>query len=402
MTRIVVTGIGMVTPVGHSREESWNAFLNGVSGAGEVSCFDSADYKVHRACHVKGFQTELPANISFPQSELYRWTYAATREALQEAGLMDLSALNPERCGIALGTLSADIRPWEYALRPDPSKKDNGLTPSVVQVYPPISITEGLAQDFGFEGPQNVFINACSSGNHAIAYAFDLMRRGRFDVMLVGGAEPVSQTEFTHFHNVNSLAPEHCQPFDLNRRGLMIGEGAGMLVLETYESARHRGAEIYAELLGYGLSCDGHHMTAPHPEGDGARRAMLATLNTAKLSPDVVDYVSAHGTGTPLNDKTEVMALKTVFGDRATKLPSSSIKSMIGHSMGAASALESIICCMAIKRGIVPPTINYTTPDPECDIDCVPNEARELNVRYALNNSFAFGGNNATNVFGRI
>ena len=257
MIRVVITGVGMVTPVGNSREESWQNFLNGINGAGQVSCFDTVQYKVHRACHVKNFAAELPTDISFPQSELYRWAYSATREALEEAGLKGLPDLSPERCGIALGTLSADIRPWEYALRPDPSKKDNGLTPDVVQVYPPISITEGLAQDFGFEGPQNVFINACSSGNHAIAYAFEMMRRGRYDVMLVGGAEPVSQTEFTHFHNVNSLAPDRCQPFDLNRKGLMIGEGAGMLVLETYESASRRGADIYAELLGCGLSCDG-------------------------------------------------------------------------------------------------------------------------------------------------
>ena len=218
--------------------------------------------------------------------------------------------------------------------------------------------------------------------------------------MLAGGGERIPITEFTHFHNLRALTPEKCRPFDKNRQGLIIGEGAAILVLETLERAQKRGAFIYGEIKGYALSCDGFHMTAPHPDGDGAVSAMTGALAMARTNPDQVDYISAHGTGTTLNDVMETKAVKRVFGDR--RIPVSSIKSMIGHTMGAASAIESAVCCLTLKEKAIPPTINYQTPDPNCDLDVVPNEARTLEAKNILNNSFAFGGNNVTILFSSL
>lgn len=402
MTRVVVTGLGMVTPIGHTREESWRAFLAGNDGGGMVTVFDVSKYRVQRAHEVKRFPASLGRDSFFPNSELYRWTHTAAREALSDAGLLGLPGVNPERGAIVIGTLSADIRPWEIALRKECSKKPNGLTREVAPTFAPYSISAGLAADFGFEGPLNTLLNACSSGNHAIAFAHDLFKRGLIDVALVGGCEPLSQTEFTHFHNVKSLAPEYCQPFNRTRQGLMIGEGAAILILESFDFAKGRGTQPYAELLGSGLSCDGFHMTAPDPDGDGARRSMERALRAARLAHEQIDYISAHGTGTPINDKTETIAMKNVFGDHARRLAISSIKSMIGHTMGAASAIESIVCCLALRDQVVPPTIHYSERDPECDLDYVPNQAREMKLSRVLNNSFAFGGNNVSNIFAKV
>jgi len=404
MPRIVITGLGLVTAIGNNTEESWRAFLNGVDGSNELRAFDTSLYRIHRACEVKNFDCDLPANrrsIAI-YNTVYKYVYAAAREALNDSGLLQAPGFNPERVGVALGTLASELPVYEYHLRPEPVNKAAGFTPEVALTYPIAFTSSAIAEDFGFEGPCSMHIDACSSGNHTIAYAYDLIQSGRVDAMVVGGGEPTPQTGFTHFHNLRALAPDRCQPFDKNRQGLMLGEGAGVLVMETYEAASRRGAPIYAEVLSYGLSCDAYHMTAPHPEGDGARRAIAAALENARLSPDSIDYVSAHGTGTPLNDVTETMALKAVLGERAYRVPTSSIKSMIGHTMGAASAIESAVCCLALRDQIAPPTINYETPDPGCDLDYVPNQARELKMKIVLNNSFAFGGNNAVIIFGKV
>ena len=259
-----------------------------------------------------------------------------------------------------------------------------------------------LARRYGIAGPVATLANACSAGNHAIAAGCDWIRSGRADVVVAGGFGHVSFTSFTHFDNLRALSPDVCRPFDLYRRGLVMGDGAGWLVLEELESARERGAPILAEVLGYGLSCDAHHVAAPHPEGRGAISAMREALRDAGLEPQQIDYVSAHGTATRANDPVEAAALHEVFGERAAHLPCSSIKSMIGHTMGAASAIEAFVCCMAIQEGKVPPTIHHEQADPSCQIDCVPGEAREVEVEYAVNNSFAFGGNNCTVVFGAV
>jgi 3-oxoacyl-[acyl-carrier-protein] synthase II len=237
---------------------------------------------------------------------------------------------------------------------------------------------------------------ACAAGNYAIGYGFDVIRTGRADSILAGGADPFSRITYMGFARLGAIAPDRCQPFDKNRQGMIPGEGAAILVLEALDAARARGARIYAEVLGYGVSCDSHHMTAAHPQGDGAMRAMAAAMRDSGVSLLDIDYISAHGTGTPTNDRVESLAVRRLFGEQADKIPMSSIKSMIGHTMGAASAIEAAACALAIDTGIVPPTMNYEVPDPECDLDYVPNQARRIDPRVVLNNAYAFGGNNAS------
>jgi 3-oxoacyl-[acyl-carrier-protein] synthase II len=241
---------------------------------------------------------------------------------------------------------------------------------------------------------------ACAAGNHAIAHGMMLLQSGRTDLVLAGGADCFSRLAFTGFARLAAISPDTCRPFSLNRKGIIVGEGAGVLVLETLDSAEHRSASVYAELLGFGISCDAHHMTAAHPDGLGTAAALTRALAQSGLGPGEVDYISAHGTGTPTNDRLETAAIRRVFEARAPHVPTSSIKSMLGHTMGAASAIEAATCALVIRHGVIPPTMNYGDPDPECDLDYVPNHARRQRVRVAVNNSAAFGGNNAVTVFG--
>lgn len=402
MPRVVITGLGVVTAVGVGVRECWNAMIKGIDSASEVTSFDTSSYRTHRACEIKDFNVRLPFENKSSVNPVHRYIYAATKEALEDSGLNDHVEADSERIGIAIGTLAGELVPFERLLRAHPEKKANGFDMNVALTYPLNSISTSLSEVFGFNGPTMISLNACSSGNHAIAWAFDVIQEGAADVMVVGGVESITQTEFTHFHNVKALSHERCQPFDKNRKGLLIGEGAGVLILENMDYASKRGVNIYAELKGYGLSCDGYHMTAPHPEGAGAVKAMMEALQSARLSYEDIDYINVHGTGTLLNDRAETLAIHAVFKGRAKTIPCSSIKSMIGHAMGAASAIESIICCLTIRHKVVPPTINYETPDPECDLDYVPNIAREVDIKNVMNNSFAFGGNNAVLVFGEV
>ncbi len=372
MPRVVVTGLGLVIANGIGVKNAWEALMNGKDGTAEIKSFDTSQYKVHRACEVKDFKLDAVFENETTANTIHKYTYTAAREALEDSGLSDIAGNDRERFGIAVGTLAGELPPFEYLLRNAPEDKANGFDIGVAYTYPPSSITTLLSEDFSFEGPNMVSLNACSSGNHAIAWALDLLYEGKVDVMLVGGGELIPQTEFTHFHNLKALAPEKCQPFDKDRKGLVIGEGAGIMVIETLDFASKRNANIYAELKGYGMSCDGHHMTAPHPEGTGAIMAMTNALSMASVSYEDVDYINAHGTGTPLNDIMETLAIKSVFKERASDIPVSSIKSMIGHTMGAASAIESVVSCLSIKNSAIPPTIHYKTPDPQCDLDYVP------------------------------
>lgn len=400
MPKVVVTGLGLVTAIGSNVEESWGAMLNARDGTTEITSFDTSRYKVHRACELKSLNSNNDRSTK-NRHTVYDCLYAATKEALQDSGILDYRDLERNKIGISVGTLAGELSAFEHRLRDYPDSKASGFSMDVVLSYPPMTLSTQLAEDFQIEGPNVILINACSSGNHAMCWAFDMLQDQKVDAMVVGGSDVVPQTEFTHFHNLKALAPEKCQPFDKNRQGLVVGAGAGVLILETLEHAKKRGANIYAEIKGYGLSSDGFHMTAPHPKGEGAIRAMEIALDNSRLSYKDIDYISAHGTGTPLNDKMETLALKAVFKERAQDTPCSSVKSMIGHTMGAASAIESVVCCLSIRTGKIPPTINYETKDPECDLDCVPNEARSREVKFALNNSFAFGGNNASIIFGR-
>ncbi len=402
MQRVVITGIGLVTALGTGVKKSWEGMLNGIDTSSDVTLFDISGYKTHRACEIRNFED----NCGFPEEEIinlvHKFAYTATKEAIIDSGLNDVAVYDSDRVGLAVGSLAAEIIQFEHLLRSNTEEKVNGFDLNVANTYTPNSITNMLSVNFDLTGPSMVSLNACSSGNHAISWAANLIQQGNVDAMIVGGSETINQTEYTHFHNVKALSPERCMPFDKDRNGLLIGEGAGIMVLEGYDSAAKRGAKIYAELKGSGLSCDGFHMTAPHPEGAGAVNAINKAFKAANLSYKDIDYLSAHGTGTPLNDNSESTAIHTIFKEKAQTIPASSIKSMIGHSMGAASAIESIVCCLTIQNNVVPPTINFSTKDPNCDIDCVPNNAREVNVKNTINNSFAFGGNNAVLLFGEV
>jgi 3-oxoacyl-[acyl-carrier-protein] synthase II len=318
---------------------------------------------------------------------------AAARQALEDAGL-DEGSVEPERAGIAMGTTSGEPREVERFDDRFLAGELDQVGPEFISLYPCHMIAAHVARELGFAGANIMIPTACAAGNYAIAHAVDVLRAGRADLMLAGGADAFSRITYTGFARLGAIAPERCQPFDRNRKGMIPGEGAAVLVLEPLERARRRGARVYAELAGYGLTCDAHHMTAAHPEGDGAARAMKRALADSGANPEEVSYISAHGTGTPTNDRLEAMAVKRVFGEAARRTPMSSIKSMIGHTMGAASAIEAAVCALAVAEDRIPPTMNLE--DPEDDLDFVPNTARDHRVAMAMNNAYAFGGNNAS------
>lgn len=405
--RVVVTGIGVVSPVGIGRERFWERLLEGASGVGPVASFDTGRFRVHNGAEVRGFDpaAHLPAG-SPARGRASQMAAVAARLALADAGLDGAVGegrdVAPERAGVAMGTTSGE--PVEVERFDDLwlAGALDRVGPEFIGLYPSHVIAAAVAEEVGFAGVNAMIPAACAAGNYAVGYALDALRRGRAEVMLAGGADAFSRITYTGFARLGAVAPDVCRPFDRNRQGMIPGEGAAVLVLEPLERARARGARAYAEVAGYGLTCDAHHMTAAHPEGDGLARAMLAALADAGAAPADVDYVSAHGTGTPTNDKLETLSMQRVFGAGAAAVPTSSIKSMIGHTMGAASAFESAVCALAIATGRVPPTINFEEPDPECALDCVPNQARELRVRLALNNAAAFGGNNASVAFREV
>jgi 3-oxoacyl-[acyl-carrier-protein] synthase II len=401
MRRIVVTGLGLVTPIGAGRERVWGGLLAGSSGFSSVESFDSRRHPVHVGAEIKGFETGPylrkldPAKLG----RASRLAVAAARMALEDAGI-DPGGLEPERAGAAMGTTSGEpleVERFDDLLLGNETGRIGG---ELANIYPCHTIASHVAQELGLAGPNAMIPTACAAGNYAVAWAHDALRAGRADLMLAGGADAFSRITYTGFSRLGAISPDVCRPFDRHRKGMIPGEGAGVLVLEPLDRALARGARIYAEVAGYGLSCDAHHMTAAHPEGDGPARAMERALADAGLRPEAVSYVSAHGTGTPTNDKLEALAVRRVFGP-SPRVPVSSVKSMIGHTMGAASAIEAAVCALAIHTGRIPPTMNFTEADPECDLDCVPNQARELPVEVAMNNAYAFGGNNASVIFRR-
>jgi 3-oxoacyl-[acyl-carrier-protein] synthase II len=396
MTRVVVTGLGLVTPVGTGRPTFWTAVTEGRSGIATVRSFDTSAYPVHIGAEVDGFVPAAYVRAQRPASmgRASQLAIAAARLALGDAGL-DPSWSDPRKVGVSMGSTSGEPLYVEQYNDAKKAGRGESLPAQVYGKYPCHWIPAHIAAEFDLGGPCLMIPTACAAGNYAIGYAFDCIRSGTAGIMLAGGSDAFSRIPYTGFARLGAIAPERCQPFDKYRQGMVPGEGAAVLVLEKADAARARGATIYAEVKGYGLSCDAHHMTAGHPEGDGAVRAMQAAIAGAGVSLDAVDYISAHGTGTPTNDRIESLALHRLFGDRAKTLPMSSIKSMLGHTMGAASAIEAAACALALHTGVVPPTINYEEPDPECEVDCVPNEARKIHPRVVLNNAYAFGGNNA-------
>ncbi len=391
--RVVITGLGVVSSLGIGWKEFWENLLSGKSGIGPVTSFDTGDYPTHYGGEVKQFKPEdFLAREQIPMmNRATQMAVAAAQLAISDAKL-SADVLNSMRTGVSFGTTTGAIQAIEGINDLIVASQD--VPERLAYQLPPYTSPASTATQLSVSGPVMMFSTACAAGNYAIGYGYDLIRMGRADMMIAGASDAFSRISFTGFNQFKAVAPERCQPFDRDRKGMMVAEGAGVLVLETRESAVARNAPMYAEILGYGLSCDAHHMTASSVED--VAECMRKALHEANIAPEDVDYISAHGTGTPTNDRNEVAAIKAVFGDLATRIPISSIKSMLGHTMGAASALEAIACALVVKDDMIPPTINHETPDPDCDIDCVPNQARKHTVNVALNNSYAFGGNNAS------
>ncbi len=399
--RVVVTGLGVISSIGFGWQDFWKSLLAGKSGISKIQYVDTADYPTQYGGEVRNFDPTqfMPAEVARKLGRGSQMAVAAAKLALEDAHLTS-AQISQYRVGVSLGTTMADIQALESANETWVQSGERSIRPSWVIQYPSFSMSAQIARHFGLTGPNFMIPNACAAGNYAIGYAYDLIRLGKADAMVAGGADPFSRIAFTGFNRIFAVAPEKCQPFDKNRQGTLIGEGAGTLVLESLDEAKKRGATIYAEILGYGLSCDAHHMTIPNPEGLAS--VMRRALADAHIKPEEVDYISAHGTGTPANDKAECAAIHEVFGECSSQLPVSSIKSMLGHTMGAASALEAVACILSIHRQHLPPTINYSVQDPDCRIDCIPNVARQSKPGVVLNNSFAFGGNNACTVIAGI
>ncbi len=403
--RIAVTGLGLVTPIGIGREDVWNGLLAGRSGFAPVESFDTRLFSVHLGAEVRGFEPGSYVRRLDPAAlgRASQMAIAAARLALEDAGLdvdLETGAVDPERAGVAMGTTSGEPREVEKLDDRILAGELDRVGTEFLSLYPCHTIAAHVARELGFAGVNTMIPTACAAGNYALAHALDVLRAGRADLMLAGGADSFSRITYTGFARLGAIAPERCQPFDRNRKGMIPGEGAAVLVLEPLERALDRGTRIYAELAGYGLSCDAHHMTAAHPEADGAARAMERALADVGASPEEVSYVSAHGTGTPTNDRLEILAVKRVFGGAAARIPMSSIKSMIGHTMGAASAIEAAVCALAIAENRIPPTMNLE--EPEDGLDFVPNEARDHEVLLAMNNAYAFGGNNASVILRKV
>ena len=409
-SRVVVTGAGAVTPLGNTVPEFWAAICEGRSGVGPITRFDPSRLDVRIAAEVKDFDplrfTEKKE--AKKMDRFIHYALAAGVGAMEDAKV-DLAQVDPTRAGCLIGSgiggIESIIEWHKVLLDRGPGRISPFFIPALI-----VNMAAGqLSMRYKLKGPNSAVITACATGNHAIGDAFKIIQRGDADLMLAGGSESIIiELCVAGFCSMKALSTRNdepqraSRPFDAGRDGFVVGEGAGVLVLESLEHARRRGARIYAEVVGYGMTADAHHMTAPDPEGDGAARAMAAAVRDAGLRPEVVGYINAHGTSTPYNDRTETVAIKRVFGEHAMRLAVSSTKSMIGHLLGAAGGVEAIATVFALYHGVLPPTINYDTPDPECDLDYVPNVARKAEVDVALSNGFGFGGTNATLAFRRF
>ncbi len=408
--RVVVTGVGLVTPLGTGVDKTWDGLCAGKSGIGPISRFDTSEYGVKIAAEVKDFQVEdfIDKKVAKHLDLFVQYAVASAKMALDDAAFV-VTEENAPRVGsitgCGLGGLPTIEKYHEIVLKRGPKR----ITPFFIPMVIPNMGAGMISVIFGSKGPNLSLTTACAAGTHGVGEAFRSISRGDCDAAITGGSESViSPLAVGGFHAMKALStrnddPEKAsRPFDKDRDGFIIAEGAGMLILEALEHAQARGAKIYAEVCGYGLSGDGYHMAAPPEDGNGAVRCMQMALNDAGLSPSDIDYINAHGTSTPLNDVVETRAIKTVFGDYAYKLAISSTKSMTGHMLGGAGGIEAVFTALAIKNGVIPPTINLENPDPECDLDYVPNEKRQKEIRVAMSNSFGFGGTNAVLVMKRF
>jgi 3-oxoacyl-[acyl-carrier-protein] synthase II len=403
--RVVVTGMGAITPVGNDVATTWRAIVDGTSGAAPITKFDAANFPVRFACEVKSFDpSQYMDRKEAKRADLFaQYAIASSIQAMQDAGLTDPSMYDPDRVGVIIGSGIGGLKTFEeqhdvYRER-GPSKISAFFIPMFIS-----DIAAGLvSMRFDAKGPNYATISACATSAHAIGDAFRTIQYGDADVMITGGSEmTVTPMAIGGFANMKALSernesPETAsRPFDATRDGFVMGEGGGVVVLEALEYAKARGARIYAEIVGYGATGDAYHLTAPAPDGEGAQRAMRRAMRDANLRPEDVDYINAHGTSTPANDLNETKAIKAVFGDQAYKVNVSSTKSMTGHMLGAAGSVEFILCVLSVRDCVIPPTINYQTPDPDLDLNYTPNESVQRPVRAALSNSFGFGGHNVT------
>jgi 3-oxoacyl-[acyl-carrier-protein] synthase II len=401
---VVITGLGAVTPIGNTAPVFWQALLAGRSGIAPITRFDASRLPTRIAGEIKNFKAEpfMDPKEARRTDLFVQYAAAAAQEAIQDAGL-DKTPPDPDRAGAIIGTGIGGISTLEAQHKNMLEKGPSRISPFFIPMMIANMASGFISIRWNLKGPNLATVSACSSGANAIGDAFDVIRENKADVMVCGGAEAtLTELCFAGFSSMKAMStrndePERAsRPFDRDRDGFVMGEGAGVVVLEEETYAKKRGARIYARLVGYGLTADAYHITAPDPEGDGAARAMAAALEDGGLKPEDVSYINAHGTSTPLNDKTETAAVKTVFGAHARRLALGSTKSMTGHLLGAAGGIELVATVYAVREGILPPTINYEHPDPECDLDCVPNEARKATIHAALSNSLGFGGHNVT------
>ena len=410
MRRVVVTGIGVISALGTGVEKNWNALLQGKSGVDRITRFDASELPTQIAGEVKDFNAEeFIDKKEIKKMDLFiQYALAAAEMAMQDSALV-INEENAERVGVLVGSGLGGlptIEKYHDALAEGGYKK---VSPFFIPMLI-INLAPGqISIRYGAKGPNFSVVSACAAGTHAIGEAYHVIRRGDADAMITGGAEStITPLSIAGFNAMKALSTRNddpqgaSRPFDKDRDGFVMGEGAGILVLEEYEGAKARGAKIYAEVVGYGLTGDAYHLTAPAPEGEGAARCMKMALKGARLNPEEVDYINAHGTSTPFNDYYETLAIKSALGAHSRKVMVSSTKGMTGHALGAAGGIEAVFSLLAMDRGVVPPTINYHTPDPDCDLDYVPNTARQATVNVALSNSLGFGGTNATIIFKKV
>ena len=394
--RVAITGIGMVTALGLTRDENWASLLSGTCGVHDVTVFPT-----------EGFRSRIAAEVPYDRFkpcltplQRRRWSRSdqfgivAAMEAVADSGL-DQNGYDPTRIGVLLGACTADLLRTELYLETMVTRGIAHSRPSHVWNHFPSTPVDIIAGHFGFEGLRSCIVTACASSTMAIGSAADAVRDGRLDAAITGGTDSMSRLTFSGFNAIRVMDPEHCRPFDKARAGMNLGEGAAMLVLEDLDRARRRGATIYAEVAGHSLTCEAFHPTSPEPDGRAIADAIQRALIDGAINADEVDHVNAHGTATPHNDRAEARGIRSVFGERARRLPVTSVKSMIGHCLGAAGGIETAITALTVARGVIPPTIHHTETDPECEVDVVANEAREAPVRCAVSTSLAFGGNDS-------
>jgi 3-oxoacyl-[acyl-carrier-protein] synthase II len=402
--RVVITGLGVISPIGNDIQTFWKHAIEGKSGVGPVTTFDTSEYSTRIAAEVKDYDPldHFDRKEARRMDRFVQFAVVAAKQALNHSGL-NMEKLDPDRVGVYIGSGIGGLQTWEEQHRTLLERGPKRVSPFFIPMMIANMAAGQVSIATGAKGPNSAAISACATGTHSIGDASKIIQRGEADVMLAGGTEAtVSPMAFAGFCASKAMStrndePEKAsRPFDKERDGFVMGEGAGVLILESEEHARARGAEIIAEVAGYGMSGDAYHLTQPAPEGEGAARAMKRALTDAGLKPEEVGYINAHGTSTEFNDKFETLAIKTIFGEHAYKLAISSTKSMTGHLLGASGGVEAIATALALKEGILPPTINQEHPDPACDLDYVPNQARRVSVRAALSNSFGFGGHNAT------